>query len=184
MVSLSIIISETTPLKLMSAKSIVITVTAILTLFLSGHVACIERFNESGCIKSFAQLEKTVITRGSNVDKIMDGFYPPNKQITMAANVYYFFENSSSFDYKFRWSASPILQVIRPELLEYLSLGLFSGRTETVNVIISAPICGMYPAIQRDGQQFCYGELEHTDPVWLLNKFTTHVRLLPYYPGP
>jgi len=103
-------------------------VSTILLLLL---VFCeVSAVNNENCIKTHLELEKSVIARQSNMESMVSAFFPPNRQASIAAEVYYFFGNMSmsaenfditSYDYAFRWSASPVFNLIRPELLQYLS---------------------------------------------------------------
>ena len=109
---------------------------------------------------------------------MVDGFHPPNKPAASAANVFYYFGNSSEFKYKFRWSESPVLLLTAPHLLEYLSLGLYNGHTEIINIVVN-PLCEVQSTVQPkpDIEQICAGK-DKLYPVVLLNKFTIHVSVM------
>ena len=149
----------------------------ICALILNVHT--VDHFDLPYCIQSYQQLERAVI-RDVNIDRMTNGFYPPNRQAATAANIHYYIGDNHNFEYvyKFRWSASPVLELIRPELLQDLSLYLYHGHTETINVVID-PLCGVpniHFAIQSNSFQLCSGETNSSDPIQMLNKLTTHVR--------
>lgn len=151
----------------------------LLICALTLYVQATEDFDLSHCIHSYGQLEKVAI-RQVNKDSMTNGFYPPNRQAATAANVHYYIGDSQNFEYvyKFRWSTSPVLELIRPELLQDLSLYLYHGHTETIDVVID-PLCGVpniHFAIQSNSFQVCSGEVNSSDPIQMLNKLTTHVR--------
>ena len=90
--------------------------------------------------------------------------------------------SESEFVYKYRWSVSPVLELIRPELLQDLSLYLYHGRTETITVRIP-PLCAAPTvdlALQLNSDEICWNEKLSRDanhPVQMLNKLTTFVRI-------
>ena len=122
-------------------------VIAVLILLLGFHeVIAVEQANNENCIKTYQELERAVIQRQSNMDSMVSAFFPPNRQASIAANVYYFFDDQNmsmnaenlditSYDYAFRWSASPIFNLIRPELLHHLSLYVYCGDTTTIKIV-------------------------------------------------
>ena len=133
------------------------------------------------CIQTYQELERVII-KDANIDSMTDGFYPPNQQATTAANIYYYISGQPSeyYVYKFRWSASSVLELIRPELLQDLSLFLYHGRTESIKVVIP-PLCAaptIALALQSNSDEVCWNEDSFHDvdhPVHLLNKLTTFV---------
>ena len=104
------------------------------------------------CVQTFSELERSLIERKSNIDSMSDAFYPPNRQASDAANVYYFFNDGNKYqnldlgpyDYAFRWSTSPVFGTIRPELLQYLSLLVYQGQTTTTKIVLD-PLCEAMP---------------------------------------
>ena len=142
--------------------------------------------DNENCIKTYQELERSVIQRQSNMDSMVSAFFPPNRQASIAANVYYFFDDRNmslnaenlditSYDYAFRWSASPVFNIMRPELLHYLSLFVYHGDTTTIQLIIDPP-CEVPPLNSRlVDEQACNGGESVTDAVLLLNQLTTNV---------
>ena len=142
--------------------------------------------NNKNCITTYQELERSVIQRQSNMDNMVSAFFPPNRQASIAANVYYFFDDRNmslnaenlditSYDYAFRWSASPVFNIMRPELLHYLSLFTYHGDTTTIQLIID-PLCEVPPLNSRlVDEQACSGGESATDAVLLLNQLTTNV---------
>ena len=47
------------------------------------------------CVRSFSELERSLISKDSNLDSVSNAFYPPNRQVSIAANVYYFFNDGN-----------------------------------------------------------------------------------------
>ena len=137
------------------------------------------------CVRSFSELERSLISKDSNLDSVSNAFYPPNRQVSIAANVYYFFNdgnepgedmNVASYDYAFRWAASPVFELIRPELLQYLSLFVYQGQTTTIKIVLD-PICEAMPLQTKViDEETCSGEANTTKPAQMINKLTTHVR--------
>ena len=112
-----------------------------------------------------------------------DAFYPPNRQVSIAANVYYFFNDGNehqdldlgSYDYAFRWSTSPVFGIIRPELLQYLSLFVYQGQTTTTKIVLD-PLCEAMPLQTKlIDEETCSEEANTTNPLQILDKLTTHV---------
>lgn len=142
--------------------------------------------NNANCIKMYLELEKSVIARQSNMKNMVAAFFPQNRQASIAAEVYYFFGNVSlsaenfditSYDYAFRWSASPVFNLIRPELLQYLSLFVYRGETTTIKIVID-PLCGVPPCNSRLlDEATCSEGASSSDPVLLLNQLTIDVSL-------
>ena len=142
--------------------------------------------DNENCIKTYQELERSVIQRQSNMDNMVSAFFPPNRQASIAANIYYFFDGQNmslnaenlditSYDYAFRWSASPVFNIMRPELLHYLSLFVYHGDTTTIQLIID-PLCEVPPLNSRLlDEQACNGGESATDAVLLLNQLTTNV---------
>lgn len=133
------------------------------------------------CISNYQQLERA-ITMNGNINRMTNGFYPPNRQATAAANIYYVVSSqpSSEYVYKYRWSESPVLQLIRPELLRDLSLFLYHGRTETITVVIP-PLCAaptIELAIQSNSDEICWSTSDTDHPVHMLNIVTINVSVL------
>ena len=156
-------------------------ITVVLLLF-----SCDESIGEQfDCVRSFLGLEKSLISRDSNLDSMSDAFYPPNRQVSIAANVYYFFNDGNetgedldvvSYDYAFRWAASPVFELIRPELLQYSSLFVYQGQTTTIKIVLD-PICEAMPLQTKViDEETCSGEANTTKPAQMINKLTTHVR--------
>ena len=165
----------------------------LILLLVFCEVNAIEKFN---CIKTYQELERSVIERRSNMDSMMSAFFPPNRQTAIAADVYYFFDdrnvslkahtgnlNIASHDYAFRWSASLVFTLIRPELLQFLSLFVYHGETKTIKIVID-PLCEA-PLLNSRlvDERACNGEASTSDPVLLLNQLTTHVSPSSYMSG-
>ena len=164
-------------------------VCAVLVLMLVFcEVIAVEQVNNENCIKTYQELERSVIQRQSNMDNMVSAFFPPNRQASIAANVYYFFDDQNmslnaenlditSYDYAFRWSASPIFNLIRPELLHHVSLFVYHGDTATIKILID-PLCGVPPFNNRLlDEKTCSRGASASDPVLLLNQLTTNVSL-------
>ena len=135
------------------------------------------------CVQTFSELERSLIARESNIESLSSAFYPPNRQATDAANVYYFFNDvkqyqdldMGSYDYAFRWSTSPVFGIIRPELLQYLSLFVYQGQTTTTKIVLD-PLCEAMPLQTKlMDEETCSEEANTTNPLQTLNKLTTHV---------
>ena len=147
-------------------------------------LACDEvRGEQLDCVQTFSDLERSLFEKESNIDSMSDAFYPPNRQVSIATNVYYFFNDKvehqdldvESYDYAFRWSASPVFGIIRPELLQYLSLFVYQGQTTTTKIVLP-PLCETMPLQTKlIHEEKCREEANTTDPVQLLNKLTTNV---------
>ena len=142
------------------------------------------------CITTYQQLERSIIGQDANINSMMDAFYPPNRQPSIAANVYYFLDGLQeinrqnmdvpSYDYAFRWSVSWVFAVIRPDLLQLLSLFLYHEHTPTIKIVVD-PICGAKPTQSSlellDETKTCSEGANSSDLEMLLNKLTTHVSL-------
>ena len=130
------------------------------------------------------RIGKIFSERKSNIDSVSDAFFPPNRQVSDAANVYYFFNDGNehqdldlgSYDYAFQWSTSPVFGIIRPELLQYLSLFVYQGQTTTTKIVLD-PLCEAMPLQTKlIDEETCIGEANTTKPAQMINKLTTHVR--------
>ena len=95
------------------------------------------------CVRTFRELEESLINRYTNMESIRNAFYPPSRETTNTVNVYYFFDYGKVFhernldlsmhNYAFRWSLSSIFFLVRPDQLRYLSLFVYNGRTANVH---------------------------------------------------
>ena len=161
----------------------------VLILLLVFHEGiAVEQANNENCIKTYQELERAVIQRQLNMDSMVSAFFPLNRQASIAANVYYFFDDQNmsmnaenlditSYDYAFRWSASPIFNLIRPELLHHLSLYVYRGDTTTIKIVVD-PLCEVPSFNSRLlDEKTCSGKASASDPVLLLNQLATNVSL-------
>ena len=53
------------------------------------------RGEQFDCVRTFTELERSLTKRDSNIESMSDAFYPPNRQVSIAANVYYFFNDGN-----------------------------------------------------------------------------------------
>ena len=159
----------------------------MLLVLLASYGVRGELSNGGTCIKTIQELEKSLLARSTNMDSMRDAFYPPNRQAGIVVNVYYYFDDGNmddeqnlTYNYAFRWSTSAVLQFIRPELLQYLSLFTYHGHTTTLKIIID-PVCDNLPLQRRDFDEVtCNGERNSSDPALLLNTLTVHVSIHIY----
>ena len=155
-------------------------VSALLVLLASYGVR--SEPSKSRCLKTFQELEKSLLARSANADSLRDAFYPPNRQTGIVVNVFYYFDDGTIYDeqnvtynYAFRWATSAVLQFIRPELLQHLSLYTYHGHTTTLNITID-PVCANRPLQHRDFDEVaCSGERNSSDAALMLNTLTVHV---------
>ena len=153
----------------------------VLLVLCQGDAA--EHTTNENCIKSYQDLEMSVIERPSNMDAMNLAFSPPNRQAGIAAEVYYFFNDRNtslntditSYDYAFRWSSSPIFNLMRPELLHQLSLFVYHGGMTTIKIVVD-PLC-VVPSFNSRllDEEACSGGASTSDSVRLLNQLTTNV---------
>ena len=111
-------------------------------------------------ISDYFGLEKSVLSRVSNIDRLMDAFFPVNRQNTIVVDVYYYYcvnpkdhntkcsnlelsapNNAESWEnvtemYKFRWSISFVNTFIHPDLLNRMSLYTFYINPTKARVVI------------------------------------------------
>ena len=158
----------------------------LILLLVFCEVNATGQINTEKCIKTYPELERSVIEQQTNMDSMVSAFFPPNRQSAIAADVYYFFDdrnvslnagnlNITSYDYAFRWSVSLVFTLIRPELLQHLSLFVYHGETRTIKIVID-PLCEVPSSSSRLlDEKACKGEASASDPVLLLNQLTTHV---------
>ena len=157
-----------------------------LLLILSWLCTRAQSHNQSSpCIGTYEELVDSVRSRTINIDNLTDGFYPPNRQTTTVADIYYYISDdqngdaSTKFKYKFRWSSSSILNLIRPELLRDASLFLYPHSEIAEMHIVIDPICSELQSrhgdILADWESACLEKVSTVDSVILLNKLTTHV---------
>ena len=102
------------------------------------------------CTGTYEELVASVRSRRINMDNLTDGFYPPNRQTTTVADVYYYVydshpgNTSTEIKYKFRWSSSSILNLIRPDLLRDASLFLYPhSEVAEIHLMIN-PFCDIF----------------------------------------
>ena len=160
----------------------------VLLLILSWFCARVWSHDQSSpCIGTYEELVDSVRSKTINIDNLTDGFYPPNRQTTTVADIYYYINDDRSgdapteFKYKFRWSSSSILNLIRPELLRDASLFLYPYSEIAEMHIMIDPFCGELQSrrgdILADWESICIEKTYTVDSVILLNKLTTHVSL-------
>ena len=116
---------------------------SVVLILLASYGVRSEPSRGGKCLRTFQELERSLVARDINLDGMRDAFFPPNRQKSVAVTVYYFFDNGELYDeqnlnplsyrYAFRWSASPILEFIRPELLRYMSMFIYHGHATTIH---------------------------------------------------
>ena len=142
------------------------------------------------CIENFYELRDSLLTRDSNIENMREAFFPANRQASSALDVMYYFrdENATSNTslelletespaYRFQWATVQVLILLRPSVLQGLSLHLFYPLTETVRLVVD-PIC-YHPTDGSNRQLFCnetdYLETDRGLSVRLLNRLTVRV---------
>ena len=185
----SVIIDSTASMQeKMSHKTSIPTV-FLLCVALSSSPAIVVSEDLKGCISTFSELEKSLLSRESNLDILKEAFFPVNRQTSIVVNVYYYMPTGNmsmvsglealDHDYKFRWTLSSVHVFIRPALLECLSLYIYRPYPIAARLIVD-PICsGEEIGVHNKSNPICnetkYMETEAGTPVRLLNELTTHV---------
>ena len=105
------------------------------------------------CIATITELEKSLLQRKLNIDRLQRAFFPTDQHSPVAVDLVFHLSTSlqntseglcnssirlanGTFDYKFRWSDSTVLLFIRPELLRPLSLFVYQGVVTTAEIVI------------------------------------------------
>ena len=144
------------------------------------------------CVENFYELRESLLSRESNIENMREAFFPANRQASSALDVLYYFrdENDTSNSntslerletespaYRFQWTVVQLLILLRPRVLQGLSLHLFHPLTETVRLAVD-PIC-YHPTDGSNRQLFCnetdYLETDRGLSVRLLNRLTVRV---------
>ena len=108
------------------------------------------------CIETFMELEEALIQQKSNINCLYQAFlnlpasvdlllhFSTSLRTTSSQGLCNLSTSgrldSSTFDYKLRWSASTVLFFFHPEVLKFLSLLVYQGTSTTAEVVID-PIC-------------------------------------------
>ena len=164
-------------------------VPVVFLLCLALSPAVIVSEDRKGCISTFSELEKSLLSRESNLDILKKAFFPVNRQTSIVVDVYYYMPTGNmsmvsslealDHDYKFRWTLSSVHVFIRPALLECLSLYIYRPYPIAARLIVD-PICsGEEIGAHNKSKPICnetkYMDTEAGTPVRLLNELTTHV---------
>ena len=170
-----------------SRPTVMKVVTPLVVALFTAAVAAVRAAQEDNyskncsCITTFMELEESLLKRHSNMDNLHQAFFPSNQQFPVAVDLVVHFstslrttssqglsnpsitrlDNNTSFDYKFRWSASTVIHFVRQEVLSFFSLFVYQGTVTTAEVVID-PIC----------------RGEKTKPEQLLNSLCVQVRYL------
>ena len=151
---------------------------------------------DSSCIKTFIELEESLVKQRSNINQLHNAFFPSNQRVPVAIYLLVHFSTSlrttsyklcnpstvrldnQTADYKFRWSASAMLLFVQPEMLRPLSLFVYRGIVTTAEVVID-PVCEQVDSeIQQMEGKVCTGSTNEEKPEQLLNKLCIHVSKL------
>ena len=106
----------------------------------------------SYCATTLYELEASVKSNPLNIASIDDGFFPPNSRLSLwvTINIYYIQNDdvnttdpntiTSLPDFTFQWFDIALFLYIDPRVIQLLSGVLFSGTSETINIVID-PLC-------------------------------------------
>jgi hypothetical protein len=105
-------------------------------------------------------------------------FFPTNQEPSISIELQYYFHGNGTVQYPlvFRWSTSRSLGFIRPELMQTLTLHIFSRITPVVEIIVD-PICDD-PSLQStlsDWEGICTSKNVAPLTLQLLNELTANV---------
>ena len=74
--------------------------------------------DHKGCISTFNELEKSLLSREANLDALKEAFFPVNCQMSITVEIYYYTPRGNlstvsslealDYDYKFRWTLSSV----------------------------------------------------------------------------
>ena len=151
---------------------------------------------DSSCIETFIDLEKSLIQQNSNINRLQNAFFPSNQRAPVAIDLLVHFSTSlhntshklcnpstarvdnRTADYKFRWSPPALLLSVQPEILRPLSLFVYQGIVSTAEVVID-PMCAN---VDNENQQMkgkvYKGSTNKKKPEELLTKLCIHVSML------
>ncbi len=124
------------------------------------------------CIDDYFQLEESLLNRSANLISLRRAFFPTNRQASVSVQVAYRFVGTN-MTLNFRWLDSPVLQLIRSDLLLYLSLFTFNVDTRQADIILD-PMCNLTDSLINDDYYSLCSGIEGTGYA-LLNELTTNV---------
>ena len=104
------------------------------------------------CISNYSELEKSILEDKSNIEQLIDAFFPVNRQQSTVVDVTYFLQycnpsrsdgtvqcdNDTTRNYTFRHSSTPIHGHTPPHRLRLLSLYIYATETRELSLNISA----------------------------------------------
>lgn len=137
-------------------------------------VGCVSLTLADACIDNYFQLEESLLNRTTNLASLRQAFFPTNRQASVVINVTYHIVGSKA-SLKFRWVDSPVLQLIRTDLLYYLSLLTFNVETRQADIILD-PLCYNFTeSIIDDPFDICKAGFSKDTGYELLNDLTVNV---------
>ena len=156
------------------------------------------RRKDHSCFATFLELEKSLVQRKSNIDRLHRAFFPSDQHFPVAVDFLVHFSTSLQhtsqelsypstimrldndiFDYKFRWYDSRVLLFLQPEMLRPLSLFVYQGVVTTAEVVIN-PICDTGTKQTRTYQDL-RKRIDDGEAQQLLNSLCIHVCITVLY---
>ena len=132
---------------------------------------------DGACIQSYQELRVSLFVRQENIDNLRRAFYPTNQEPSISIEIQYYFRNwTLQYPLIFRWSISRSLGLIRPELMQSLTLHIFNRITPVVDIVLD-PLCddpGLHSSLS-DWEGICKDEKMVSPTLLLLNELTANV---------
>ena len=133
---------------------------------------------DGACIQSYQELQASLFARQQNIDNLRRAFFPINQEPSISIEIEYYFRNNWTLPYPlvFRWSTSRSLGLIRPELMQSLTLHIFNRITPVVEIIMD-PICddpNLHSSLSN-WEGICTDEKMASFTLQLLNELTANV---------
>ena len=118
----------------------------VTTVLITTHFGA--SYGLTRCISNYSELEKSILEDKSNIEQLIDAFFPVNRQQSTVVDATYFLQycNSSDADcdndttrnYTFRHSQTSIHGHTPPHRLYYLSFRIYKTETRKLSLNIGA----------------------------------------------
>ena len=148
-----------------------------ISILIVGIIYGVINTAQGRCIQTYSDLEQSIFSKDSNVEKLQRSFYPVNKEPSNAVEIHYHFDDQSlPQPYRFRWSSSRVFGLLRPKVLQDLSFNVYSADVPTVDIEFN-PICENISIhyMLVNWEKICSDVTEASDSLVLLNEITAKV---------
>lgn len=132
------------------------------------------------CISGDAELKQSIFSKEKNCENLRRIFPPDTEPAYTTIEVrYHFSDHSLPQPYRFRWSSSWVLALLRPKVLQDLSFHVFNADVPTIDIEIE-PTCETVSINSKpeNWERICSDPTGASTTLHLLNNITAKVSLM------